>query len=55
MPPKAAEPSTKKFFPKWGWCGLNFSNKFSDNRTNPFGDGFTIAELVANMKKEGFQ
>jgi len=30
------------------------SNSFFAREESPFGEGFSIAELVQNMKKEGF-
>ena len=38
----------------WRWFGLSFSNKVSDARGNPFSNGFSLAELSKNLKKERF-
>jgi len=33
---------------------MNFSQKLSETKGNPFGDGIPLSVLVANMKGEGF-
>jgi len=48
MPPKAAEPSTKKFI-------LNGGNVMSflitEKKRSPFGDGIPLDALLKNMKE----
>ena len=50
MPPKAAEPSMKKFTLNGG--DVMISNKVSDARGNPFSYGFSLSEIAKNLKDE---